>query len=110
PGAPLSGTDGAGIVEAIGPDVRRFQPGDRVFGDLFNVGQGAFAEAVCAPERALQPIPDAMYYVVDATVTHAAILALQGLRDRQGRTVGPGDRVLIVGASGNVGPFAVQIA
>ncbi len=110
PRNPRLGTDVAGIVEAIGPDVTRFQPGDRVFGDLFNVGQGAFAEAVCAPERALQPIPDAMSFEVAATLPHAAILALQGLRDRQGRTVGPGDRVLIVGASGNVGPFAVQIA
>jgi NADPH:quinone reductase-like Zn-dependent oxidoreductase len=104
------GTDAAGVVEAVGPDATRFQPGDRVFGDLFTFGQGAFADAVCARERAFQPIPEGMSFEVAATLPHAAILAIQGLRDRRGRTVGPGDRVLIVGASGNVGPFAVQIA
>jgi NADPH:quinone reductase-like Zn-dependent oxidoreductase len=110
PRQPRIGTDVAGVVEAVGPEVTRFTPGDRVFADLFTFGQGAFAEAVAAPERAFQPIPEALSFEVAATLPHAGILALQGLRDRTGRTVGPGDRVLIVGASGNVGPFAVQIA
>jgi NADPH:quinone reductase-like Zn-dependent oxidoreductase len=79
-------------------------------GDLFSFGQGAFAEYVCAPERAFATLPDGLSFEEAATLPHSAILALQGLRLRDGRTVGPGDRVLIVGASGNVGPFAVQVA
>jgi NADPH:quinone reductase-like Zn-dependent oxidoreductase len=110
PRNPRLGCDVAGVVEAVGPDATRFRPGDRVFSDLYSFGGGAFAEAVCAPERAFAPIPDAMSLETAATLPHSAILALQGLRLRSGRSVGPGDRVLIVGASGNVGPFAVQIA
>lgn len=104
------GSDVAGTVEAVGPDVTRFKPGDRVFADLFPFGQGSFAEFVAAPERAFLPIPDGIDFETAATLPHSAILALQGLRDRSGRTVQPGDRVLIGGASGNTGPFAVQIA
>jgi NADPH:quinone reductase-like Zn-dependent oxidoreductase len=104
------GCDVAGIVAAVGPDVARFKPGDRVFGDMYPFGLGAFAEFKCAPERAFQPIPDGMSFEDAATLPHAAILAVQGLRRRDGRTVDEGDRVLISGASGNVGPFAVQIA
>ena len=110
PRNPRLGCDVAGVVEAVGPDATRFRPGDRVFSDLYSFGGGAFAEAVCAPERAFAPIPGAMSFETAATLPHSAILALQGLRLRSGRSVGPGDRVLIVGASGNVGPFAVQIA
>ncbi len=104
------GCDVAGTVESIGPDVTRFRPGDPVFADLYPFGLGGFGEAVCAPERAFQRVPDGMSLEDAATLPHAAILALQGLRRRDGRTVGPGDRVLVEGASGNVGPFAVQIA
>lgn len=104
------GCDVAGVVEAIGPDVTRFKPGDRVFADLYPFGLGAFAEAAWAPERAFQAIPDTMPNEVAATLPHAAILAVQGLRTRHGRTPGPGDKVLVDGASGSVGPFAVQIA
>ena len=104
------GLDVAGAVESAGPDVSRFRQGDRVFGDMYPVGQGTFAEYVCAKEEAFQPIPPGMTFETAATLPHSAILALQGLRRRDGRTVGPGDRVLIDGASGNVGPFAVQIA
>ncbi len=104
------GLDVAGVVEAVGPSVTRFQPGDRVFADLFNFGAGAFAEYVGASELAFARIPDAMTFEAAATLPHAAILAVQGLRLRNGRTIGAGDRVLIAGASGNVGPFAVQIA
>lgn len=103
------GIDVAGVVEAVGPDVDRFRRGDEVFGDLF-ASQTAFAEYVCAPQRAFAPIPAGMTFEQAATLPHSAILALQGLRTRTGRTFGPGDKVLIVGASGNVGPFAVQIA
>jgi NADPH:quinone reductase-like Zn-dependent oxidoreductase len=104
------GLDAAGEVEAVGPSVTRFRPGDRVFSDLFNYGTGAFAEYVCAPERAFAQIPDRMSFEDAATLPHSAILAIQGLRLRNGRTIAAGDRVLIAGASGNVGPFAVQIA
>ena len=104
------GLDMAGVVEAVGAGVTRFQPGDRVFGDLYPFGQGAFAEYVCAPERAFLPIPAGMSFEDAATLPHSAILAIQGLRLRNGRTIEPGDKVLIDGASGNVGPFAVQIA
>jgi NADPH:quinone reductase-like Zn-dependent oxidoreductase len=104
------GIDVAGVVEAVGPGVTRFQPGDRVFADLFAVGQGSFAEYVSAPEGAFQAMPSDMPFEDAAALPHSAILALQGLRLRNGRTVGPGDRVLIDGASGNVGPFAVQVA
>ena len=81
-----------------------------MFGDLYPFRQGAFAEYVAAPERAFAAIPEGMPFETAATLPHSAILAIQGLRRRDGRTVGPGDRVLIDGASGNVGPFAVQIA
>ena len=104
------GCDVAGVVEAVGAAVTRFRPGDRVFADLYPFGQGAFAEYACARERAFQPIPDGLSFEQAATLPHSAILALQGLRLRNGRTPRPGDRVLVDGASGNVGPFAVQIA
>jgi NADPH:quinone reductase-like Zn-dependent oxidoreductase len=104
------GLDVAGEVEAIGPRVSRFKPGDRVFGDMFSFGMGAFAEYVCAKERAFLPIPMGMTFDDAATLPHSAVLAVQGLRLRDGRTIRPGDKVLIDGASGNVGPFAVQIA
>ena len=104
------GLDAAGVVESVGPSVTRFRPGDAVFGDLFTFGQGAFAEYVCAPEAAFASMPVGMTFEDAATLPHSAILALQGLRLRNGRTVRPGQRVLIDGASGNVGPFAIQIA
>ncbi|MDP9269862.1 MAG: NAD(P)-dependent alcohol dehydrogenase [Chloroflexota bacterium] len=105
-----TGIDAAGVIESVGPSVTRFRPGDKVFADLFAHGQGAFAEYVCASEKAFEPMPTAMTFEEAATLPHSAILALQGLRLRKGRTIKPGDKVLIVGASGNVGPFAVQIA
>lgn len=104
------GCDVAGVVEAVGPGVTRFRPGDRVFADLYLFGLGGFAEYVTAPERAFIAIPDSMTTEDAATYPHAATLAIQGLRTRDGRMPGAGDRVLIDGASGNVGPFAVQIA
>ena len=105
------GIDAAGVVEAVGPGVTRFKPGDEVMTDLFAAGRfGAFAEYVCAREKAFEPIPTGMSFEEAATLPHSAVLALQGMRLRNGRTFKTGDRVLIDGASGNVGPFAVQIA
>jgi NADPH:quinone reductase-like Zn-dependent oxidoreductase len=110
PGERRIGIDAAGVVEAVGPGATRFKPGDRVYGDLFSFGGGAFAEYACVPERALRRIPDTMSFEHAATLPHSGVLALQGLRRRNGRTIKAGDRVLIDGASGNVGPFAVQVA
>jgi NADPH:quinone reductase-like Zn-dependent oxidoreductase len=104
------GIDVAGVVESVGPSASRFQPGDEVFADLFAYGQGAFAEYVCAPDKAFQRMPSGMTFEDAATLPHSAVLAVQGLRLRNGRTIRAGDKVLIDGASGNVGPFAVQIA
>ena len=110
PRNPKMGIDVAGVVEAVGPDATRFQPGDEVFADLFPAGGGAFAEYAMARERLFQPKPPAMSFEDAAAMPHSAVLAVQGLRLRRGRTVQPGETVLIDGASGNVGPFAVQIA
>jgi NADPH:quinone reductase-like Zn-dependent oxidoreductase len=104
------GIDVAGVVDAVGEGVTRFKPGDRVFSDLFGEALGAFAEYAAASEKKFERIPPGMSFEDAATLPHSAVLALQGLRMRRGRTIQPGDAVLIVGASGNVGPFAVQIA
>jgi NADPH:quinone reductase-like Zn-dependent oxidoreductase len=108
PQTKILGSDIAGRVEAVGRNVRRFQPGDEVFGDLFAHGFGALAEYVSAPEDVLRPKPASMTFEQAATLPQAALLALQGLRNK--RQVGPGDKVLINGAGGGVGTFAVQIA
>ena len=112
PRAPGVGIDVAGTVDAVGPEARRFQPGDRVFADIFGFAQryGAFADYVVASERSFLPIPDGMSFESAATLPHSAVLAAQGLRRRDGSTFKPGAKVLIDGASGNVGPFAVQMA
>ncbi|HEY7526139.1 MAG TPA: NAD(P)-dependent alcohol dehydrogenase [Candidatus Limnocylindria bacterium] len=110
PRNPRMGWDVAGEVESIGPGVERFRPGDRVFADLAAHGAGSFAEYVNAPATAFEPMPDGMPFEEAATLPHSAVLAVQGFRTRKGRTFKAGDRVLVVGASGNVGPFAVQIA
>lgn len=104
------GIDMAGVVEAVGPAVRKSSVGDRVYGDLFSFGGGAFSEYVSVPEDAIRRIPDGMTFEDAATLPHSAVLALQGLRRRDGRTIKAGDQVLVDGASGNVGPFAVQVA
>ncbi len=102
------GLDVAGQVERVGKNVTRFQPSDQVFGDLTEYGYGAFAEYACAPEDAFALKPANLTFEEAATVPQAAVMALQGLRDK--RRIQPGDKVLINGAGGNVGPFAVQIA
>ncbi len=102
------GADIAGRVVAVGRGVTQFQPGDAVYGDLAACGFGGFAEYVCAPEEALAPKPAGLSFAQAATVPMAAVTALQGLR-----ATGPveaGARVLVHGASGGVGTFAVQLA
>ncbi len=101
----LLGTDVAGEVEAVGSAVSRFRPGDAVFGF---VGSGGFAEYVSAPEKLLALKPANLSFQQAATVPLAAVTALQGLRDAG--EIKSGQKVLIVGASGGVGTFAVQIA
>jgi len=106
------GCDIAGRVEAIGKNVKQFQPGDEVFGDLSRCGWGGFAEYVCARENAVVLKPSNMTYEQAAAVPQAALLALQGLRQgqiQQGQ-IQKGQKVLINGASGGVGSFAVPMA
>ena len=98
------GVDVAGQVEAVGSSVTQFKPGDEVFGSC----RGAFAEYVCTSERALVVKPDNMTFEQAASVPVAAVTALQGLRDKG--QIRPGRKVLINGAAGGVGTFAVQIA
>jgi NADPH:quinone reductase-like Zn-dependent oxidoreductase len=102
------GLDVAGHVEAVGNNATTLQPGDEVFGDLTEFGFGAFAEYVCAPERAFALKPANLTFEEAATVPQSAVMALQGVRGR--RQVQPGDKVLINGAGGGVGLFAVQMA
>ncbi len=104
PKSPTPGMDVAGEVLAVGDDVRRLQVGDEVYG----VAKGSFAEYARAAERSLVAKPESLTWEQAAAVPISAIAALQGLRDR-GR-VEPGQEVLVIGASGGVGTFAVQIA
>lgn len=104
----ILGFDVAGQVEAVGKDVAQFQPGDEVFGDLSECGFGAFAKYACATEAALALKPTNLSFEEAATIPGAALTALQGLRDCG--QMQSGQKVLINGASGGVGSFAVQIA
>ncbi|ALC92966.1 alcohol dehydrogenase [Bacillus sp. FJAT-18017] len=108
PKYPIPGGDIAGRVEAVGKDVTQFAPGDEVFGDLSGCGWGGYAEYVAVPESALAMKPGNLTYEEAAAFPMAATTALQSLRDK-GKTQA-GKKVLINGASGGVGTFAVQIA
>jgi NADPH:quinone reductase-like Zn-dependent oxidoreductase len=105
----ILGADAAGRVEAVGRYVRQFKPGDEVFGYLpIATGRGTFAEYVCAGENLMTLKPADLTFEQAAAVPLAAMTALQGLRDNG--NIQPGQEVLINGASGGVGTFAVQIA
>jgi len=104
----MLGADIAGRVEAVGRNATQFQPGDEVYGDLSVCGWGSFAEYVAVPESALALKPTNLTFEEAAAVPQASIVALQGLRDKG--QIQPGKRVLINGASGGIGTFAVQIA
>jgi len=108
PKHPILGADVAGRVEAVGGNVKQFQPGDEVFGDVSGYGWGGFAEYVCAGEDALALKPPSMTFEEAAAVPLAAVTALQGLRNKG--HIQPGQKVLVHGASGGVGTFAVQVA
>jgi NADPH:quinone reductase-like Zn-dependent oxidoreductase len=103
----IIGTDVAGHVEAVGRNVTQFRPGDEVFGELSRCGFGAYAEFAAAPEKALALKPANLSFEEAATLPTAGCTALQGLR--KGR-IQRAQRVLLNGASGGVGTFAVQIA
>jgi NADPH:quinone reductase-like Zn-dependent oxidoreductase len=100
----IRGRELAGRVEAVGRDVTRFRPGDEVYG----IGEGAFAEYARVPQKRAAPKPVNLGFEQAAAVPISAITALQGLRDK-GR-LQPGQRVMVIGAAGGVGSFAVQLA
>ena len=104
----ILGSDMAGRVEAVGSNVKQFLPGDEVFGVLSRYGGSTFAEYVCAGENEIALKPANLTFEQAAAVPLAAMTALQGLRDKG--KIQPGQKVLIQGASGGVGAFAVQIA
>jgi NADPH:quinone reductase-like Zn-dependent oxidoreductase len=103
PKSPRVGADASGVIASVGAGVTRFKPGDAVFG----VCKGSFAEYSCAGEDKIIRMPENLSFEQAAAVPIAGLTALQGLRDC-GR-VQPGQRVLIIGAAGGVGTFAVQI-
>src|SRR5215213_6502645 len=104
PKNPVIGSDMAGVVEALGKDVSRFQPGDEVFG----IGKGSYAEYVSAREDKLAPKPASLTFEQAAVLAISGLTALQALRDHG--KVRPGQEVLLIGASGGVGTYAVQLA
>lgn len=107
PAKQILGADIAGTVETVGRRVTRFQPGDEVFGDLWD-NWGGFAQFACAHEAALESKPANASFEEAAAVPQAGVLALQGLR--KARQLQPGQKVLINGAGGGVGTFAIQLA
>lgn len=104
----IPGSDIAGVVEAVGNNVSQFKPGDTVFGDLSSRGWGGFAEFVCAPEDRLLHKPENLSFEQAAAIPQAAVLAMQGLVDHF--KLEPGQDVLINGAGGGTGSFAIQMA
>jgi NADPH:quinone reductase-like Zn-dependent oxidoreductase len=104
----ILGCDIAGQIEAVGKNIKQFHPGDDVFGDLCEGSWGGFAEYVCARENELTLKPAGMTYEEAAATPQAGLLALQGLCDKS--EIQPGQRILINGAGGGVGTFAIQMA
>ena len=104
----IAGTDVAGTVEAVGKDIKTFEVGDAVYGDLSECEFGGFAEYVCVKENALMLKPAEISFEEAAATPHAAILAVQGLID-EGK-IKKGQKILINGAGGGVGTFGIQIA
>jgi NADPH:quinone reductase-like Zn-dependent oxidoreductase len=107
PKTPTPGTDVAGRVEAVGVSVTAFEPGDEVFGDIMYHGGKAFADYVCVKDTAvLVSKPEGLSFEEASTLPQAGLIALEGTRDR----IEAGDRVLINGAGGGAGVFAIQLA
>ncbi|MBI5963747.1 MAG: NAD(P)-dependent alcohol dehydrogenase [Chloroflexi bacterium] len=103
----ILGSDIAGIIEAVGKDIRQFKPGDEVFGLMLNY-RGGFAEYVCKSEKGLALKPASLAFEEAAAIPQAAFIALQGIREKG--KVQPGQKVLINGGGGGTGTFAIQIA
>ena len=108
PGKKIFGADIAGTIESVGKNITLFKPGDAVLGELAEHGFGGLAEYVTAPEKALIPKPQNVSFETAATLPLAGITALQGLRKKG--NIQQGEKVLILGSAGSVGPFAVQLA
>ena len=108
PKSPIPGSDIAGVVEAVGPEARRCRPGDSVFGIMPFKLRGGCAEFIAVSETLLASLPDALNHKTGASLPMAGLTALQALRDFA--LAGPGKKVLVYGASGGVGTFAVQLA
>ena len=106
-GKQILGADIAGTVEFVGTRVNKFQPGDKVFGDMWD-NWGGFAEFICARETSLEFMPENSTFEEAASVPQAGVLALQGLLKVD--KLEPGHKVLINGAGGGVGTFAIQLA
>ncbi len=104
----VPGIDAAGIISKVGSQVSRFKEGDKVFGDLSESGFAAFAEFTTAKEKSITIMPSKMSFEEAASLSHAGNLAYQGLLAH--RPIRKGDQILINGAGGCVGPFAIQIA
>jgi NADPH:quinone reductase-like Zn-dependent oxidoreductase len=108
PKYPILGGDVAGRVAEVGRGVTDFQPGDEIFADIGQHGFGAYAQYVAVPAKELVLKPSNATFEEAAAAPQAAVVALQGLRDSG--NIQPGQKVLINGASGGIGPYAVQIA
>jgi NADPH:quinone reductase-like Zn-dependent oxidoreductase len=104
----IPGSDVAGVIEGVGTNVTKFKPGDEVFGDTFMAGFGAFAEYKCVPEKELYFKPKGMTFEQASCYPQSGLIALQGLRNKH--PVKPEHKVLINGAGGGMGTFAIQIA
>lgn len=102
------GSDVAGWVAAVGKDVKRFKEGDAVLADLFNDGFGGLAAYTCVRETTVTHKPPSVSFAHAATIPQSGVLALQGVRDH--KQLKAGDRVLINGAGGGTGTFAIQLA
>jgi NADPH:quinone reductase-like Zn-dependent oxidoreductase len=107
PKSRILGSDIAGRVEMVGKSVPQFKPGDDVFGLLMDYG-GGFAEFVCTPEKSLALKPPGMTFEIAAAIPQGALIAVQGIRDKG--DIKPGHKVLINGAGGAAGTFAIQLA
>ena len=108
PKYPIAGMELSGVIEGIGANVEKLKVGDAVYGDISNYGFGTFAEYLCIHEKAVRRKPDAFSFEEAAAIPHAALLALQAMRDMG--SIAQGQKILINGAGGGVGTIGIHIA